>query len=154
MISRLSSDDRETMKSYVEAGGLLVIAYVGGSFEMSLLNTVFGFSLESQSCSSTSLAGGASGTCYEAHCKDRSCSTLSSLNAIRCVRSSSVTANSGGRVIYSSGTAASVFEIPVGAGFVVGLAPDWYDSNSDWDHVLQISTFWQVWKFPPPFQIP
>jgi len=141
VLSSLSSSDRRTMKKFVVDGGILVVAYAGNSGEVAMLNTVFGWSLRSQGCGSTRLDSGAAGTCWERMCKGRGCERLPSLNAIRCVRKDGVERLPRSKVVYSSGGAASVFEVSVGKGKVVGLAPDWYATTHDWNKVLQAATY-------------
>ena len=129
----LSTASRTTMLSYVSNGGTLVFASMGDSNSLSMQNQVFGWSMSSASCfsDSTSLdANQASGTMFSG-----GPSTLPPLNAVNCVSMSSLPA--GSRSIYYSGSAAvSVFLVTVGAGRVIGLAPDWYATSSDWNAVL------------------
>jgi hypothetical protein len=53
---------------------------------------------------------------------------------VTCVSRSSLPA--GALAIYYSGTAVSVVQATVGSGRVIGLAPDWHATSSEWDTVL------------------
>jgi hypothetical protein len=124
----LTSASAFAFANYVAQGGVLVVAYAGAY--ASLFSSIFGWSLSSEGCSSTSLdLSEASGTVF-----DTGPSNLPSLNAVICVAKSSLPP--GSRAVYRDGTAVSVFVAPYGLGSVVGLAPDWYSSSSEWDDVL------------------
>ena len=127
----LTPVQQTSIRQYVTAGGRFVVANIGGWRESSLLNTLFGWSLGSVSCSSTSKVSHAFGFADSA-------ASLSGLNAIRCSSVTSLPADA--TTIYASGSAASVWVASHGSGHVIGLGPDFYESNADWDDVVKRCT--------------
>ncbi len=132
LISGLATASRSTLSSYVSNGGTLVLASMGDSKSLSMQNQLFGWSISSADCSSMSTSlddAQASGTVFSG-----GPSRLPPLNAVSCVIRSSLPA--GALSIYYSGSAVSVFLVALGTGHVIGLAPDWYATSSEWDAVL------------------
>ena len=127
----LSSTQQSLARDYVSSGGNLIVALCGGSRERGFLNSLFGWSTSSASCGSTSRVS-------DAYNFGRGPSSLSSLNAITCSSTSSLP--SGAIAVYTSGGAASVWVMTYGAGHVIGLAPDFYQRNADWDAVVRLCT--------------
>ena len=96
----LSSAQRTLVAEYVDGGGRLVVASCGGSTETGFLNSIFGWSMSSDSCTKTTRVkteyGFGDGP-----------SSLPTMNAIHCIATS--TLPSGASSVYeSSGGAASV----------------------------------------------
>ncbi len=132
LISGMSSANRDALSSYVRNGGVLIYALMGDSNALLMCNTLFGWSITKADCSSSSTSldsGEASGTSFSG-----GPATLPTVNAVNCVSRSSLPA--GTRSAYKSGTAVSVFQAAVESGRVIGLAPDWYETSSEWDSVL------------------
>ena len=127
----LSSTQQSSVRDYVSSGGNLVVAQCGDTREIGFLNDLFGWSLTRASCGGTSRVS-------DAYNFGRGPSSLSSLNAISCSSTSSLP--SGAIAVYTSGSAASVWVMANGAGHVIGLAPDFYESNADWDAVVRLCT--------------
>ena len=127
----LSPTQQSLVRDYVSSGGNLIVARCGGTREGGFLNGLFGWSLSGGTCETTSRVS-------DAYNFVRGPSSLSSLNAITCSSTSSLP--SGAIAIYTSGGAASVWVMNNGAGHVIGLAPDFYESNADWDAVVRLCT--------------
>lgn len=129
IVGRVANALLAQLSSYVSSGGVLVVAYAGGY--ASLFSSLFSWSLSQQGCSSTSLdPAEAAGTAFAS-----GPGSLPYLNAVVCVASNSLPP--GSRAVYrDGGGAVSVFVAPHGRGAVVGLAPDWFSSSSEWDTVL------------------
>ena len=120
-----------SLREYVRMGGNLVVASCGSSHERAFLNDLFGWSITPASCASTSKVSNAFNFAGGPR-------ALSNLDAIRCCSTTSLPSEA--HIIYASGGAASVWVVPVGRGHVVGLAPDFYDTNSDWNDVVRKCT--------------
>ncbi len=131
LISGLLSTDITDILNYIYSGGTLVYTSMGDSNALST-QKLFGWNISGESCSenSTSIdAGQAYGTSFEG-----GPTTLPPLNAVKCVSVASLPA--GSLPIYFNGSAVSVFLTALGAGRVIGLAPDWSESSSEWNSVL------------------
>ena len=129
LVQRLTNDTTADLASFVSNGGTLIVAYAGGY--SSLFSSVFGWTLTAQSCGGTTWLDetAASDTVFAS-----GPSGLPALDAVMCVDLNSLPL--GSKAVYRDGSAASVFLAPFGLGTVVGLAPDWYSSSSEWDLVL------------------
>jgi hypothetical protein len=132
VISGLDAASRTTILSYVSNGGTLVVVSMGDPNSLSMQNQLFGWRLSSADCNSVSTSldvKQASGTVFST-----GPSTLPPLNAVQCVSMSSLP--TGSQSIYYSSSAVSVFQVAVGTGRVIGLAPDWFSTSSEWNSVL------------------
>jgi hypothetical protein len=128
----LTSEQQSLLAAYVSSGGRLVVACIGNQNSLSLLNSVFGWSLSASSCSTTSKVSGPA-TCDFGH------ASLPDANAIYCLETSSLPASS--TVYYESGSGgASVVMWRHGIGMVIGLAPDFYEVPTAWGDVLRKCT--------------
>jgi hypothetical protein len=135
VISGLTTPFQAALLSYVTNGGTLVYASMGDSNSLSMQNQLFGWSISSADCSSISTSldpGQASNTSFSG-----GPATLPPLNAVRCISRASLPA--GSLPVYYSGSAVSVFRATVGVGHVIGLAPDWYSTSTEWNTVLMMA---------------
>jgi hypothetical protein len=121
--SALDTAARNSIASFVAAGGTLVVNYPG-SYATQLLNGVFGFatvgtsintsaSLNTTAAATTPFAGGASSIPY--------------LSATNCITAASLPSGSVSMYTDLSGNAA-VAVIPYGAGDIVVLGWDWFNA--------------------------
>ncbi len=133
--SGASPSDIDAMLKYVYAGGTLVLASTGDSNALTTQNELFGWNISGADCSAlnTSLdEHQASGTSFA-----WGPATLPPLDAMRCVNATSLP--DGSQSIYYYGSAVSVFRAAVGAGSVIGLAPDWNQTSIEWSYVLMMA---------------
>ena len=128
LTGKLSSARRATLASYVRRGGTLIVAH-----DNSLVNALFGLSISTTSGGRTiTRQSGSFGTPFES----APLSITKGYNAVRYFRASSLPA--GSTNLYSYGSSASaVATVPVGAGQVVLLGFDWFETmGSEWADVL------------------
>jgi hypothetical protein len=118
---------------YVRGGGTLVCASMGDNVSLSTQSQLFEWNLGSADAARsahTSLdADQAKGTNFAGDP-----ATLPPLKAIRCFDGAS--RPNASRSIYYDGSAVSVFRAAVGAGYVIGLAPNWNETSSEGNSVL------------------
>lgn len=141
--SALDTDAKQAIKSFVEAGGQLVINGSYGSEDESLINDIFGFSITSGANTSSNVptfsqTGAATGTDYES-----GPAQLNNPNGTYTWDISSLPAEA--TVMYSDGDDAAVVTIPVGDGQITFLAYDWYNAaptgsqDGGWTDILDIA---------------
>jgi len=141
--SALDTDAKQAIKSFVEAGGQLVINGSSGSNDETLLNDIFGFSITNGSNTSSNVptfsqTGAATGTDYES-----GPAQLNNPNGTYTWDISSLPAEA--TVMYSDGDDAAVVTIPVGDGQITFLAYDWYNAaptgsqDGGWTDILDIA---------------
>jgi T1SS-143 domain-containing protein len=141
--SALDTDAKQAIKSFVEAGGQLVINGSYGSEDESLLNDIFGFSITNGSNTSSNVptfsqTGAVTGTDFES-----GPAQLNNPNGTYTWDISSLPAEA--TVMYSDGDDAAVVTIPVGDGQITFLAYDWYNAaptgsqDGGWTDILDIA---------------
>lgn len=141
--SALDADAKQAIKSFVEAGGQLVINGSSGSNDETLLNDIFGFSISNGSNTSSNVptfsqTGAVTGTDFES-----GPAQLNNPNGTYTWDISSLPAEA--TVMYSDGDDAAVVTIPVGDGQITFLAYDWYNAaptgsqDGGWTDILDIA---------------
>jgi T1SS-143 domain-containing protein len=136
--SALSGEAKDTIRTFVENGGNLVINAASGSNDESLINSIFGFSITSGGGGSPyAQTGDAAGTVFAS-----GPASLSYENGTYQWSASSLPAEA--IVMYGSGDGAAVVVIPVGSGQITFLAYDWFDAapvgsqDGGWLEILDI----------------
>jgi PEP-CTERM motif-containing protein len=130
----LSATTKDNIANFVDGGGNFILSGNGNTYDVDLLNSIFGYSLVSVSHSwdSTYLASAAAdGTTFEG-----GPASIPGLSATWGVASTSLP--TGSRDLYSNGDFTSVMAASYGAGNVIFLAYDWYATSTDagWGSVL------------------
>ncbi len=132
-------------------GGLIISASLFGD-TLTLLNSVFGFSLTSGGFANpwTLNAGNAAGTAFA-----DGPASLPDNNTVASVLTTSIPA--GGLSLYESGARTSVFTIAVGAGSITYLGWDWFSSlpapgsaDGGWNAVLDSAVTTAASAVPEP----
>jgi len=137
--SALSGEAKDTIRTFVENGGNLVINATSGSNDESLINSIFGFTISGGSGGTPyAQTGDAAGTAFAS-----GPASLSYENGTYQWSASSLPAEA--KVMYGSGDGAAVVVIPVGSGQITFLAYDWYDAapvgsqDGGWLEILDIA---------------
>ncbi|WP_273152670.1 retention module-containing protein, partial [Methylophaga thiooxydans] len=139
----LDSDAKQAIKSFVEAGGQLVVNGSYFSEDESLINDIFGFainqgSIDYNNVPTYSQTANVAGTDYAS-----GPAQLNDADGTYTWDISSLPAEA--TVMYSDGDDAAVVTIPVGDGQITFLAYDWYNAaptgsqDSGWTDILNIA---------------
>lgn len=140
-INDLSADAKNVIRDYVRNGGSFIQFYVGRTNELAVVNTLFGYNIQGSTYYSPtySKTPGTKGTVLESGPDE-----VDDLNASRPVITSSLP--SGSLAAYTHDSVTALFISPYGAGKVVGLMVDWYDSapwgeqDGNWVQVIGLVT--------------
>ena len=130
--SRLTGDVRSSFQQYVTTGGRLVVAASGDPSTSDVLNTLFGWSLTSDSCSERSNKVSNAFGFADAP------TSISDVSRMSCISVPSLP--EGTTTVYASSGAASVWVVPYGSGHVVGFGPDFFEIDASWRDVVKRST--------------
>jgi T1SS-143 domain-containing protein len=131
--SDLSSEAKDTIRSFVDGGGNMVVSY-----HIGLINDVFGFSLSTSGAGTYNQTPGTSGTPFASGPP-----SVGDPSATHGLNIGSLPA--GSEVMYATGSAAAVVVIPVGAGQITFIGWDWFNAaplgstDGGWLEVLDIA---------------
>ncbi len=137
LAAALSATAEAAIASFVNGGGILVIAGDGSNNALGLLNSIFGYALTQSTFTAggtTNLGPDAAGTAYAG-----GPDPLGNLDGTLLVNTASLPG--GALNLYSDAGATSVMQIGVGSGHVALLGFDWFEEDdasglADWQSVL------------------
>merc|ERR1711998_799942 len=135
--SAMDSSVKAAINALVEDGGVLIVGHAGGSYELGLGNSIFGWGLGS--CKVDTQWERDESTVGEFPVFGEASELLETVGSddVQPVQISSIP--SGGSAIYvgvNGDSCSAVTVIPHGYGYIILLVSDWYAFSDGWNEVL------------------